>query len=112
MRPPRALRLLDGYVRRSFLQWMGGRSFLLTLVANQAVTPLIGLAVWTTALPGQRGIGAYYLALLVVRLLTVSYENHTFSNGIYAGALADGLLRPHPVVLAPLGRTWRCASGT
>lgn len=116
MRPLYALRLLDGYVRRSFLQWMGGRSFLLTLVANQAVTPLIGLAVWTTALPGRRGIGAYYLALLVVRLLTVSYENHTFANGIYAGALADALLRPHPVVLAPLGenlamRLWHLILG-
>jgi ABC-2 type transport system permease protein len=35
--------------------------------------------------------------------MTVSYENHTFSNAIYAGALADDLLRPHPVVLIPLG---------
>ncbi len=111
----RYLKLLCGYVKRYFLQWFASRSFAFTLVANQAVTPLIGLAVWTTALPG-RNLSAYYVVLLFVRLLTVSYENHTFSGRIYAGELADDLLRPHPVVLQPLGenlalRVWHLIIG-
>jgi ABC-2 type transport system permease protein len=111
----RYLRLLRGYVKRYLLQWLASRSFAFTLVANQAVTPLIGLAVWTTALPG-RNLSAYYAVLLFVRLMTVSYENHTFSGRIYNGELADDLLRPHPVVLQPLGenlalRIWHVIIG-
>ncbi len=97
------LRILGAYLRRSVLQWLAGRSFIVTLVANQVAPPLIGLAVWTTALPRAGSIASYYVVLLFVRLLTVSYENHTFSNRIYSGELADDLLRPHPVVLQPLG---------
>lgn len=112
----RTARLLAGYLRRSFLNWMGGRSFLLTLVANQAVTPLIGLAVWSTALGGSAAVSAYFVALLAVRLLTVSYENHTFSEGIYEGRFADDLLRPHAAVIAPIGenlaiRVWHALLG-
>jgi ABC-2 type transport system permease protein len=111
----RYLKLLWGYVGRYFLQWFASRSFAFTLVANQAVTPLIGLAVWTTALPG-RNLSTYYVVLLFVRLLTVSYEEHTFSGRIYNGELADDLLRPHPVVLQPLGenlalRVWHLIIG-
>lgn len=100
----RYLRLLGNYIHRSFLQWMANRGFLFTLVVDQAAPPLIALAVWTTALPGRVDLGPYYVALLLVRLMTVSYENHTFSNAIYAGTLADDLLRPHPVVFIPLGQ--------
>jgi ABC-2 type transport system permease protein len=64
---------------------------------------MIGLAVWTAALPGQ-SLATYYLVLLFVRLATVSYENHTFSGAIYSGDLVEDLLRPHPVVFAPLGQ--------
>lgn len=99
----RSLRVLGEYVRNAFLVWFGWRMFAFTLVANQAVPPLIGLAVWSAALPG-RGLTDYYVAMLFVRLLTVSYENHTFSGRIYSGDLADDLLRPHPVVLQPLGQ--------
>lgn len=112
----RALRLLGIYTRRKFLEWMGMRAFLITLTINQAIMPLLGLAVWSAALPGNAGVSAYYVALLAVQLMTVSYENHTFSNGIYAGALSADLLRPHPVVLAPLGeniamRIWHLLVG-
>lgn len=112
----RRLRLLSVYVRRYFLQWLAWRSFAFTLVANQAVAPLVGLAVWSTALPDQPQITAYYLALLLVRLLTVSYENHTFSGRIYDGTLAGDLLRPHPVVVEPLAenlaiRIWHLVIG-
>src|SRR6476620_5964314 len=99
----RILRLLLIHTWREFLQWMAWRAFLITLVINQAITPLIGLAVWSVALPGSTKITTYYAALLAVQLMTVSYEHHTFSNGIYAGALNHDLLRPHPVILGPLG---------
>lgn len=108
-------RLLAAYVRSAFLTWLAWRSFAFTLVANQAVTPLIGLAVWSTALPG-RGLTEYFVILLFVRLLSVSYENHTLSTRIYSGELADDLLRPHPVIFAPLGenlaiRAWHVLIG-
>ena len=90
----RLARLLAIYTRRKFLQWLGWRAFLITLAVNQAVTPLLGLAVWSAALPGRSGIAGYYVALLAVQLLTVSYEHHTFSNGIYAGDLSGDLLKP------------------
>lgn len=99
----RILMILVAYVHLKLLVWSAGRAFILNLVVNQAIGPFIGLAIWTTALPGRPGISTYYVALLAVQLLTVSYEQHTFSNGIYDGLLADELLRPSPVVLAPLG---------
>lgn len=99
----RSLRLVAGYAERSFLAWMAGRDFLVTLVVNQSITPLIGLAVWSAALPGQTSITTYFLALLVVRLMTVSYEHHTLANHIYTGDLADDLLRPHPLILGWIG---------
>lgn len=105
MRPLRAMRLVSGYAERSFLGWLAGRGFLVTLVANQAITPLIGLAVWTTALPGQASISTYFVAVLVVRLATVSYEHHTIANRIYEGELADDLLRPHPLALEWIGNS-------
>ncbi|MEN9933791.1 MAG: hypothetical protein RLZZ387_370 [Chloroflexota bacterium] len=111
----RVPRLLVAYVQRFLLLWLAYRSFAYTLVANQAVTPLIGLAVWSAALPAAN-LSTYYVALLFTRLVTVSYENHTFSSRIYNGELADDLLRPHAVVLAPLGenlaiRVWHLAIG-
>ncbi|GCE21287.1 ABC-2 family transporter protein [Dictyobacter kobayashii] len=99
----RLLRLLLMATWRQILQWLAWRSFLLTMVINQAVAPLLGLAIWTVALPGSSTISTYYIALLVSQLLTVSYEQHTFSNGIYAGELSHDLLKPQPVVLGPLG---------
>ena len=112
----RSAHLLSIYTRRTFLEWTAFRSFLFTLVVNQAVTPLLGLAVWSAALPGQTGISTYYVALLAVQLMTVSYEYHTVTVGIYEGALNDDLLRPHPVVIGPLGeniamRIWHLLIG-
>jgi ABC-2 type transport system permease protein len=98
----RVLRLLAANARMLLLQWMGWRGMLLWLTVNQLVTPLLGLAVWSAALPGRSAVTDYYVALLVVQMLTVSYEYHTFSNAIYDGGIAGGLLRPQPVVLRPL----------
>ena len=112
----RTTQLLGIYIQRQFLEWLAWRSFLITLVINQAITPLLGLAVWSVALPGQPAIAAYYVILLAVQLLTVSYEQHTFSNDIYAGGLTDSLLVPHPVVYPILGtnlalRLWHILAG-
>lgn len=113
----RCLRLLGAYMRLAILKWLGWRSFALTLVINQAVLPLIGLAVWTAAVPDRAAtLGCYYLSLLVVQMLVVSYENHTFSGRIYEGELADDLLLPLPPVLNPLGenlaiRVWHLILG-
>lgn len=109
------MRILGGYVLRYFLQWLAWRSFAFTLVANQAVTPLIGLAVWSTVLPGRR-LSDYFVALLFVRLLTSSYENHTFSEWVYQGWFCDDLLLPHPPVLVTMGenlamRIWHIIIG-
>jgi ABC-2 type transport system permease protein len=82
---------------------MAWRSFVFTLVINQAAMPLIGLAVWTAALPGQPRLSTYFVALLFVQLMTVSQENETLSYSITSGELSDSLLRPHPVVLATIG---------
>jgi ABC-2 type transport system permease protein len=95
--------LLGGYVRYFVLHWLAERSFVCTLVVSRVAPPLIGLAVWCTALPGRSDVATYYAALLLARMLTISYENHTFSGRVYSGELADDLLRPHPVVLRPLG---------
>jgi ABC-2 type transport system permease protein len=110
------IRLLKAYFVWSFLQQMTWRGFMLTLVINQIVTPVIGLAVWSAALPGDPAITRYYLALFIVQLMTVSQENHTLSNGIYDGRIASELLKPHPPVLRVLGdnlsiRCWHLALG-
>lgn len=112
----RILRLLFIHTWREFLQWMAWRAFLITLAINQAITPLIGMAVWSAAMPGSTQITTYYVALLAVQLTTVSYEHHTLSNGIYAGALNHDLLRPEPVIMGPLGtniamRIWHLLIG-
>lgn len=112
----RFLRLLRGYVLREFLQGLTWRGFMITLVINQAVTPLLGLAVWSAALPGRLAITTYYITLLAVQMMTVSYEHHTFSNGIYAGDLSSDLIKPQPVVISALGvniamRIWHLLLG-
>ncbi|GCE28474.1 ABC transporter permease [Dictyobacter alpinus] len=99
----RTLHLLFISTRREIMQWLGWRAFLLTLIINQMVSPLIGLAIWSVALPGNHQISSYYVALLAVQLMTVSYENHTFANGIYDGTFSQQLLKPQPVILGPLG---------
>jgi ABC-2 type transport system permease protein len=92
--------LTMSYVHRNILQWIAWRSFLFTLVVNQAVVPLLGFALWSAALPDDSTLSTYYIVLLVVHLLTVSYEHHTLSNGIYSGSYAGVLLQPqHPVIV-------------
>jgi ABC-2 type transport system permease protein len=112
----RTIRLLLAYGKRSFLAWTAFRSFMFTIVINQAVTPLLGLAVWSAALPDQAGIPEYFLALLVVQLATASQEYYSVSMHIYDGGLNDDLLKPHPFVFSPIdeclaARAWHLLAG-
>jgi ABC-2 type transport system permease protein len=95
----RLFHLLGLGIWRSSVQWWSLRSFVITLVIGQAVTPLLGLLVWSSALPGNTGITSYYVVLLAVQLLTVSYEHHTLANEIYGGEFAAELVKPRPVVI-------------
>jgi ABC-2 type transport system permease protein len=95
----RTVRLLGLGIWRSSVQWWSLRTFVITLVIGQAVTPLLGLFVWSSALPGDSSITTYYVVLLAVQLLTVSYEHHTLANSIYAGEFAAELVKPRPVVI-------------
>ncbi|GAB2580675.1 ABC-2 family transporter protein [Kribbella endophytica] len=108
--------LLGMGVWRSSVEWWSFRSFVITLVAGQVVTPLLGLFVWSAAVPGDSGISTYYVLLLAVQLMTVSYEHHTLAGSIYGGDFAVELVKPRPVVLDFLGtnlalRCWHVAFG-
>lgn len=92
-------RMLALGIWRSSLQSWSWRSFLITLVIGQAVTPLLGLFVWSSALPAEPAVRTYFVVLLAVTLMTVSYEHHTLSNGIYDGNFGATLLEPRPPVI-------------
>jgi ABC-2 type transport system permease protein len=108
--------LLMAYTRRSALEWMGYRSFLTTLIFNNSIAPLLGLALWSAALPGNTDISGYFLALLVVQWATASQEYYSVTLVIYGGDLNDDLLRPHAAIVRPIAegiayRLWNLALG-
>jgi ABC-2 type transport system permease protein len=112
----RILRLVGLSVWRSSVSQWSWRSLVITLVVGQAVTPLLGLFVWSAALPGDSAVSTYYVVLLAVQLTTVSYEHHTVSNGIYDGNFGQALVEPQPVVIDTLGgnialRIWHLIFG-
>lgn len=112
----RTLHLTLVFAKQSFLQWLAWRSFLVTIVLEKAVTPLVGLAVWRAALPDAGVVSRYYVALLLVQLLTVSYEHHTLANRIYEGTLTHELVKPIPAVTvfageAAASRMWHLVIG-
>lgn len=99
----RILRLVRLEIWRQVIGWSGAWWFVVTLVIGQAVAPLLGLLVWLRVPAAGDRIGSYYLAVICVALMTASFENHTFANSIYSGAVAAALLRPQPPVIGPLG---------
>ena len=99
----RLAQLLYLHIVRQVLTWSGAWWFAFALAAGQILPPLISLAVWHNVFPGSSQISTYYLAVLFVVATTASYENHTFSQGIYKGTLSEYLLRPTPVPLLPIG---------
>lgn len=109
LRPGRTLRLIALYAHQSVLGVLAWRGFMLTLVFQQFVPPLLGLAIWSAALPGDPRIATYFIALLAVQLVTVCYEHETLIHALRNGSIATDLLLPHPVVLSLLGSNlaWR-----
>jgi ABC-2 type transport system permease protein len=99
----RAVRVLAAYARRHFISWTAGWSFAFSIYVSRIVLPLVGLALWTKALPGDGKVAAYFVALLFAVMATDSPENHTFAQRVYDGSFTDDLLRPHPVPLDTLG---------
>jgi ABC-2 type transport system permease protein len=100
---------------RQILTWSGSWWFLVTIAAQEAIAPLLGLFIWTAVTPGQQ-VATYYVALLAVGLATASYENHTLSNGIYDGNVSYELLKPRAVWIAVAGenlaiRLWLLVMG-
>jgi ABC-2 type transport system permease protein len=76
---------------------------MITLVLNQAIGPIIGMLVWTSVLPGSAPVRTYFFLLLVVQLMTVSYEDHTFCTSIFDGTIVERLLLPQPVIADAFG---------
>jgi ABC-2 type transport system permease protein len=112
----RLVRLTALRVRRQFLDWSGGWWFMLTLVANETLGPLVGLFVWSTVFPDDPRVVTYFIALTAVQMMTASYENHTFSETVYEGTVSHELLKPQPVVIGPIGenlaiRVWMTLFG-
>lgn len=99
----RVLPLLALRFRQEILELSGTWWFLLTLVMQAVLGPLIGLAVWSAIYPDNPVIGRYYVAVTLVTLMTESFEQHTFSSRIYDGTISHELLRPQPVVISVLG---------
>ncbi|MEV5966702.1 ABC-2 family transporter protein [Kribbella sp. NPDC051952] len=95
--------LLGFRIRQQVLDWSGAWWFLLTLVIQAVIAPLIGLFVWSAVYPDDPAIARYYVAIILVTLMTESFEQHTFSERIYDGTLSHELLRPQPVVIGVLG---------
>ncbi|MEU4288024.1 ABC-2 family transporter protein [Kribbella sp. NPDC026596] len=99
----RTAQLLGFRIRQQVLEWSGAWWFLLTLVVQAVVAPLIGLFIWSAVYPDDPAIARYYVAVMLVTLMTESFEQHTFSGKIYDGTLSHELLRPQPVVIGVLG---------
>jgi ABC-type uncharacterized transport system permease subunit len=99
----RTAQLLGFRIRQQVLEWSGAWWFLLTLVVQAVVAPLIGLFIWSAVYPDDPAIARYYVAVMLVTLMTESFEQHTFSGRIYDGTLSHELLRPQPVVIGVLG---------
>ncbi|MFG1812262.1 ABC transporter permease [Kribbella sp. NPDC049174] len=95
--------LLRFRLRQEVLEWSGAWWFLATLVVQAVIGPLIGLFVWSAVYPDDPTIARYYVAIILVTLMTESFEQHTFSERIYDGTISHELLRPQPVVIGVLG---------
>lgn len=98
-------------LRQEVLEWSGSWWFLTTLVVQAVIGPLIGLFVWTAVFPGEPSIVSYYVALMLITLMTESFEQFTLAERIYDGTLSHDLLQPQPVVIGVIGanlaiRSW------
>jgi ABC-2 type transport system permease protein len=115
-RPGRLLLLIALRIRMEVLEWSGSWWFLLTLVVQAVLGPLIGMFVWSAVYPTDSYVATYYVALLLVTVMTESFEQFTFSEKIYDGTISHDLLRPQPVVVTTIGtniaiRMWLTVMG-
>lgn len=102
---PRSLRALPTLLRVGFAESVAYRAELLVWLLSTTM-PLVMLALWSAVARDapvgrfdQRGFVAYYLAALVVRLMTGAWVVWELSYEIRQGTLAYRLLRPlHPLV--------------
>jgi ABC-type uncharacterized transport system permease subunit len=67
--------------------------------------------------PANSYVAAYYVALLLVTVMTESFEQFTFAEKVYDGTISHDLLRPQPVVINTIGaniatRIWLTVMGT
>lgn len=99
----RLARLLVLTLRQHLYECAGGWWFVATLTIQAVLTPLIGLFVWSAVFPAEPYVVRYYVALLVVQLMTQAFEQHTFASKIYDGTISHELLKPQPVVIDPIG---------
>ncbi|GAA2755447.1 ABC-2 family transporter protein [Actinopolymorpha rutila] len=116
LRPTRLLRLIAWRVRVEVLEWSGTWWFLLTLVVQAVLGPLIGMFVWSAVYPHDPYVATYYVALILVTVMTESFEQFTFSEKLYDGTISHDLLRPQPVVVNVIGtniaiRAWLTVMG-
>jgi ABC-2 type transport system permease protein len=102
---PRSLRALPTLLKVGFAEAVAYRAeFVVWLLSTNM--PLVMLALWTAVAReapvgrfGQRDFVAYYLAALVVRLLTGAWVVWELNAEIRQGTLAFKLLRPiHPLL--------------
>jgi ABC-2 type transport system permease protein len=115
-RPARLLLLVALRIRMEVLEWSGTWWFLLTLVVQAVLGPLIGMFVWSAVYPADSYVATYYVALLLVTVMTESFEQFTFSEKIYDGTISHDLLRPQPVIINTIGtniaiRIWLTVMG-
>jgi len=115
-RPARLLHLIALRIRMEVLEWSGSWWFLLTLVVQAIVGPLIGMFVWSAVYPADPYVATYYVALLLVTVMTESFEQFTFSEKIYDGTISHDLLKPQPVIISTIGtnlaiRIWLTVMG-
>jgi ABC-type uncharacterized transport system permease subunit len=115
-RPRRILHLILLRIRMEVLEWSGTWWFLLTLVIQAVIGPLVGMFVWAAVYPQNRYVATYYVALILVTIMTQSFEQFTFSSKIYSGTITYDLLRPQPVVVNVIGtniamRIWLTVMG-
>ncbi|MCA1057718.1 ABC-2 family transporter protein [Rossellomorea aquimaris] len=104
-------RLLKGYTVWKTMDVFSWRSFIYLLVFSHLITPLVSLFVWQTVTAKGQVVGGwgssqfliYYLAIVIVRQLTVSYEHHMLGMQIYNGELTNLLLKPHHLHYVVIG---------
>ncbi|MDG5471300.1 ABC-2 family transporter protein [Jeotgalibacillus sp. ET6] len=106
-----SLRLLKGYTAWKTMDVFSWRSFMYLLVFSQLITPLVSLLVWQAVTAQEQTVYGwssseflvYYLAIIMVRQLTVSYEHHMLGMNIYTGEVTSLLLKPHHLLYSVIG---------